>query len=92
MDTDQADDTPDPPTGQAGADPDDRETQLLASLSMALTHVGAELEAIRQGLEELSQRSERQWQALKRIDANLGRIAKALEEGEAEANDSSAGF
>jgi hypothetical protein len=36
-------------------------------------------------------RDKRTWAALRRIDANLGRIAKALEEGEAEANDSSGG-
>jgi hypothetical protein len=77
------DDIPDQPTGQAGAEPDppDRETQLLASLSMALRSIPAELEEIRAALEAIGLQQGRQWALEKRVEAALTRIEKAFQEG-----------
>jgi hypothetical protein len=85
---------PDGPTEDDPRDDEDHAAtrdEVFASLAAALAHIDNTMDDLREGLSEIINRDHRNWAALKRIDANLGRIARALEEGRDEANDSSAG-
>jgi hypothetical protein len=90
------DDIPD----QAGAEPEPTtESDVLADFARALAHAAgrlddldATMDDVRDGIENILQKLSHLHSMMKHQGVTLGRIAKALEEGEAEANDSGSGF
>jgi hypothetical protein len=91
-------DSTDPrPINGPGDDPRDEEhaatdrEAVFAALSAALVHIDNSMDDLVEGIATILNKQSAIWGALKRIEANLGRVAKALEEGETEEG-SGAGF